>query len=165
MRASSSPRLMSGLRSTMSTALALKRMTWPKRRIERGPEEVAPLREDGVGALRPPFEPAVAHRQRETHVALFNRDAEPAEKRGQVGVVALIVDDEARVDGNLAVAMVDDARARVAADARVFLVNRNVVVLGELVSGREARYPRSYDRYFCHGGGTGSGARRIMLAV
>ena len=133
--------------------------------VERGSKEVAALREDGVGAFRPPFEPAVAHRQRETHVALFNRDAQPAEKRRQVGVVALIVDDEARVDGNLPVAMVDDARTRVPADARVFFVNRNLVVRVKLVSSRQARNPASNDRDFCHGGGTGSGARRIMLTV
>ena len=59
------------------------------------------MRENGVGVFRPPFEPAVAHGQRETHIALFNRDAEPAEQRRQIGIVPLVVDDEARVDGNL----------------------------------------------------------------
>src|SRR3569832_3022803 len=78
-----------------------------KQMQEPRPKQIAPLAENCVEVPRPPFQPSVAGGQREAHVALVGSDAEMAEQRRQVWVVPLVVDDEARIDRDRAIAVPD----------------------------------------------------------
>src|SRR6185437_8688324 len=66
---------------------------------ERRPHEVAPLREERVEVRSPELEARRRVGDAEAHLRRLGGDAELAQQRGEPRIVALVVDDEPRVDG------------------------------------------------------------------
>ena len=104
-------------------------------------------RKDGRNALRrcarkpegaAIFEAAMVEADRERHVGLFGLDAEMIEERNEVGIVPLVVDDEADIDG-LAPATRHIERACVAAEAALALIDHDFVMR---LSGQADPAPR-----------------------
>ena len=96
---------------------------------ESGAHEVPALAEQAGGAAAAELEPAVTAAHGERHVRLPRRDTELGEQSHEARVVALVVDDEPRVDGKLAVhRIVDAVGVHVTARPRVGLVQHDVML-------------------------------------
>ena len=104
-----------------------------------GAGEEAPRR---AGVL----EAAAAVGDREAHVGGLARDPELLQQRFEVGVVAVVEDDEAGVDPVGPVLGLDRHRVGVAADPLARLVDDDLVLGGQLVGGHQARDTGSDDR-------------------
>ena len=96
---------------------------------ESGAHQVPALPEQARGAAAAELEPAVTTAHGEGHVRLPRRDTELGEQSHEAGVVALVVDDEPRVDGQVTVhGIVDAVGVHVTARPRVGLVQHDVML-------------------------------------
>ena len=115
---------------------------------EAGAAQVPPGREQSAQAERAGVLQAgrlVAHRHR--HLRRLRADADLGEEAQQRRVGALVVDDEAGVDGeDTAVRVGDVVGVGVAAEPGVGLVERDVGVLGRHMCRRQPRHAGSDDR-------------------
>ena len=89
-------------------------------------EEIALLREDRTDIGAAPFEPAAVERQRKAHVAALRGDAELGKHCREIGIVELVVDDEAGVDRDMPAVIVDVDGRGMAAGPRIGLEQRDV---------------------------------------
>jgi hypothetical protein len=112
---------------------------------EAGGEEVGGAGEEAPGGAGE-LEAAAAVADREAHAGGLGGDAELAEQRFEVRVVAVVEDDEAGVDRLLARRVLDRDRVGVAADPRRRLVDGDVVVAVQVVGRHQARDSGSDDR-------------------
>ena len=97
---------------------------------EGRPHHVAPLREKaGEGAAV--LEAAAIEADRERHVGRLGRHAEMVEQGDQVGIVALVEDDEADIDRLAAAQPRRIDRAGMAAEPALALVDHDIVLAAE----------------------------------
>jgi hypothetical protein len=114
---------------------------------ERGPDEIAPLRKIALERAAI-LETTLVEADGERHVGLFRRHAEMVEQRHEVGIVALVVDDEADVDRRPAARCLGFGRAGMAAEATFALVDHDVVLAAEKPGGAHAGYAGADDGDF-----------------
>ena len=103
---------------------------------EARPQQVRALSEEAsprIGEL----EAAIGGGDRHAHLRVAGLDAELPEQGGELRVVAVVVDDEAGVDPDLATRVVDADRVRVPADPLSRLEDGDVVGAVKLPRGRE----------------------------
>ena len=79
--------------------------------------------------------PSVIQRDGEGHVGWLGLDAESLQEFDKVGICFGIVDDEAGVDGNVALVQRNEDRVRMSADPVGFLVDDDVVATAEQPCG------------------------------
>ncbi len=84
------------------------------------------------------LQPAVVDRNPEAHVARLGGDAEALEQRDQVRVVAIVVDDEAGVDGDRRAVVVDGDGVGVTAEPALGLVHGDLMPGPQQPRGAEA---------------------------
>jgi hypothetical protein len=109
-------------------------------------EQVPLLGEEGSERRGPVLEVAPVAAHREAHVALLPGDAEPAQEREEVGVGALVEDDEAGVHRHGAAALVHVEGVGVAPHAGVGLEEDHVVTARQDVRRHQSGDPRADDR-------------------
>ncbi len=104
--------------------------------------QVARLGEQAHRRIGPVLERPIVERHREAHLGAPGRDPEMPEEGGEVGIVDLVVDDEAHVDRRGA--SLD--RVAVAAQATFGLIDRHPMRLAEQPGRRHARNARADHR-------------------
>ena len=95
-----------------------------------------------------PFHSATAGvgRDREAHAAFDRFDAEMREQRRQVGIVQLVVNDEANVDCERLAVIIDGHGVAVAAGSKVAIVDGDRITLRQGPGGSIAGDSRSDNR-------------------
>ncbi len=116
-------------------------------------QQIAALREQALGGLAPvdaaafPFEAAGIRGHGKTHAAFHGLDAEMGEQSGEVGVIQLVIDDEADIDRNRLSQIIDGDGMAMAAGAEFAIIDGDGISPGERPGGGIAGNPRSDNRY------------------
>ena len=106
--------------------------------VKRRPQQIAPLREQGVERGAVVLEPARLVAHAEAHRACLRLDPQFVEQRNEVRISPVVEHDETGVDGVTFAIQFDRVRVRVAADMAARLEHRNVVVTVQTVRNHVA---------------------------
>jgi hypothetical protein len=109
--------------------------------VECRVRDVPPLREQGGQRGPPPLDAGSLVGHAEAHVAVVRLHAEVMQQADEGRIRALVVHDEAGVDGVRLPVDLDLHRVGVPSSPLVALEERDVVLLTEQVSGYQARHP------------------------
>ncbi len=132
----------------MARRLGVETADVEEHRPEARAEQILLLRKESEKVIACIFERAICERHGESHLRRLGRDPEMIEKRGEVRIGGLVVDDEAGVDRDLALATGDVDRIAVAAGAVVLLDDRDIMGAGQEPGRRQARHAGSHDSNF-----------------
>ena len=112
---------------------------------EPGTDEVRRLAEQAEEIGARVFDPGVIQRDGEGHVGWLCLDPESLQEFDKVGICFGIVDDEAGVDGNVALIQGNENRVRMSADPVGFLVDDDVVASAQEPCGGKTGHSGAHD--------------------
>jgi hypothetical protein len=108
------------------------------------------LREKAPQGAGTEFELSLTVSHAEGHVARAGLDLEILEKAGQQRIVEFVIDDEARIDREGAIAPGNLHRASMPARPALGLEHSDIVRIAENIRTRKPRNSRSHNCYACH---------------
>ncbi len=125
--------------------VAVKAQKVRKHRPETWPQDVGLLGQQARAGSAGIFEAAIIQRNGERHVRSRGRHAQLLEKRGEIGIGLLVIDNESGIDMDLSMVRAERHRIGVAADAVSCFENSYIVPLRQKPGRRQTGNSRSDD--------------------